>query len=235
MTQGIDRAFAEKLLLTFDDPNTYGVHFLFNDWWRYAPEDAKQKYLEDFLGIPESKDYLAERFYAEPLDLEELGRHAPGTLGKTFHHFIVDNGLEQNIALNYRALHEHMVKEGMLDAMPEQFRYSIIRGFQSHDFLHVVTGYEATPGGELALQAYCLSQLRFPYFGMWMSVATTRMTLLNPDTIVPTMDAIADGWQFGRRTRNIQLAKWEERLDEPLADIRKEFGIDPAGLKPLGS
>ncbi len=82
--------------------------------------------------------------------------------------------------------------------MPGEMKYAIIRGFQIHDILHVITGY--TPSGldELSLQAFCLAQLQFPYFGMWMATTTSRMTFLDPDAIVPVMDAISRGWQLGR-------------------------------------
>ncbi len=103
-------------------------------------------------------------------------------------------------------------------------KYAVLRGFQTHDFQHVVTGYDASGRGEIAPQAFCLAQLQFPYFGMWMSVVTTRMTFVDPRSITPMMDAIVDGWQLGRRTPNIQRVKWETMLDEPLADVRERYG-----------
>ena len=53
--------------------------------------------------------------------------------------------------------------------MPHELNYAIIGGFQIHDILHVPTGYTPAPIHELALQAFCLTQLQFPYFGMWTS------------------------------------------------------------------
>jgi len=68
---------------------------------------------------------------------------------------------------------------------------------------------------------------------MWMSVVTTRMTFLDPRAIRPAMDAISDGWQLGRQVGNLQFTRWEERLEEPLAQLRREHGLDPAGRAPL--
>lgn len=110
-------------------------------------------------------------------------------------------------------------------------KYAVLRGFQTHDFQHVVTGCDASGRGEIALQAFCLAQLQFPYFGMWMSVVTTRMTFVDPRSITPMMDAITDGWQLGRRTPNIQRVKWETMLDEPLADVRERYGTADDGLR----
>lgn len=228
MSTPIDRNFAEKMLQTFDDPQRHGVHFLFNEWWEAAPQSSIDAYVDEFEKIPGHGEFLAERFIADAIDLKDLAKYVPGTLGRAYHDFLVGNNLEKNLAVNYGQLHDYMVRNGSLDRMPDAFKYAIIRGFQQHDILHVLTGYEPTPSGEIALQAFCLAQLRFPYFGMWMSVVTTRMTLLEPKTITPIMDAITDGWQFGRAVKNIQFKKWEARFGEPLTDLRSENGIELA-------
>lgn len=228
MSVTLDREFAASLLKTYDDPGQHGVHLLFNEWWRYAPDAVIDKYVEDFRRIPEQKAFLDAHYFAEPLDLEALARLPEGTVGKAYHDFIVLNGLEKNIAINYRKFHESLASSGQLDRMPEELRYAIIRGFQIHDLLHVMTGYPATSRGEIALQAFCLAQLRFPYFAMWMSVTTTRMTFLDPDSIVPVMDAISEGWTHGRTARNIQMLRLEEMIERPLAEVQREFGLGQA-------
>ncbi len=225
MSVTLDRTFAENLLSTFDDPAKHGVHLLFNEWWQYAPETVIDTYVEDFRKIPEQAAFLQEGYFAEPLDLGGLGELPAGTVGRAYHDFIVLNGLEKNIAVNYRQFHDSLARSGQLDRMPQELRYAIIRGFQIHDMLHVMTGYEATPAGEIALQAFCLAQIRFPYFAMWMSVTTTRMTFLDPRAIVPMMDAISDGWNFGRTARNIQFLKLEQMIERPLAEVQQEFGL----------
>ena len=223
----IDREFGEKLLTCFDDPQKYGVHMLFNDWWRYAPQEAIEKYAADFARVPQQKEFGQARWFAPNHSLDELKEHQPGTVGRGYYHFIADNDLEANLATNYQALHDFMKTQGNLDRMPDDLNYAIIRGFQIHDLLHVLTGYEATPEGEIALQAFCLAQIRFPYFAMWMSVSTSRMTFLDPDQIVPLMDAIGEGWQYGRSTKNLQFERWETMLDRPLAEVRREYDIHP--------
>ena len=223
MAVTLDREFAASLLKTFDDPGQHGVHLLFNEWWRFAPSEVIEKYVEDFQKVPQQQAFLDDHYFSDPLDIESLGRLPTGSVGRAYHDFIVLNGLEKNIAVNYRQFHDSLAASGQLDRMPPELRYAIIRGFQIHDLLHVMTGYEATPRGEIALQAFCLAQLRFPYFAMWMSVVTTRMTFLDPDSIVPIMDAITDGWSFGRSARNIQVLKLEQMIERPLLDVQQEF------------
>ncbi|MDF1845875.1 MAG: Coq4 family protein [Parvibaculaceae bacterium] len=222
----LDRDFAAELLKTFDDPQEHGVHLLFNQWWQYAPDDVIESYLSDFKKLPNQKAFLEEHYFSDTLDLDDLKELPRNTLGREYYHFIVDNGLEKNLAVNYKSLHDALAGKGSLDRMPPELHYAIIRGFQIHDLLHVLTGYEPTGFGEIALQAFCLAQIRFPYFGMWMSVTTTRMTLLDPDAIQPMMDAISEGWRYGRRAKNIQFAKWETMLERPLDEIRTQYQLN---------
>ena len=113
----------------------------------------------------------------------------------------------------------------MLDGMPEPMRYAVLRGFQTHDFLHVLTGYDSSSRGEITLQAFSLAQLQFPYFAMWMSVVATRMTFVDPHMITPMMDSITDGWQLGRTTPNLMTEKWESMLGEDLSALRTRYGL----------
>ena len=108
-------------------------------------------------------------------------------------------------------------------------QFAVLRGFQTHDFQHVITGYGPDGLGEIALQAFCLAQIQFPYFGMWVAVTTTRMTFVQPHSIVPLMDAITDGWRLGRTVRNIQVERWESMLDAPVVELRERFGFAPGG------
>jgi ubiquinone biosynthesis protein COQ4 len=221
----IDEAFGQQLLLTFNAPSENPTHLLFNQWWAHAPADVVDAYATALRSDPDVQAFLEARHYAEPLDLDALAALPEGTVGKVYRDWIVDNGLTAQIATDYRAFHQVLAASGMLDGMPEDLQYLVLRGFQLHDFQHVLTGYDSSGQGEIALQAFCLGQLRFPYFAMWMSVATTRITFADPAAIVPTMDAISDGWQYGRRTPQLQLTRWEDHLDRPLAEVRAEHGI----------
>jgi ubiquinone biosynthesis protein Coq4 len=226
----LSEKFGEKFLTTVNNTQDNPVHMLFNQWWNEAPDDVKQKYLDIFLGDPVYRAWYDERFYADPVDFDALGNLPEGTLGRAYHHWIVDNGLTAQIATNYADFHEMLKASGALDGMPDAMQFAVLRGFQVHDILHVLTGYDASGQGEIALQAFSLAQLQFPYFGMWMATVTAQMTFGDPNAIVPLMDAIADGWQFGKTSLHLMAQPWEEMFDEPLADIRERFGITPSPL-----
>jgi len=223
--------FVTNLVRTFNDPDDHGVHMLFNEWWAHAPDSTIQAYLDGIRGTPGSREFLEAGYFAPQIGLEELEVMPGGSVGRGYYEFLTKNGLEKNLATNYKVLHDFMAKSGQLDRMPDPLKYAIIRGFQIHDLLHVITGY--TPHGldELALQAFCLAQLQFPYFGMWMSTTTTRMTFLEPRSIVPVMDAISAGWQLGRSVSNLQFERWEDLFPEPLAKVRPRYDLPAEGVR----
>ena len=223
----VDRDFAERFLWAVDRPMEYGVYFLFHDWWAEAPEEAIEGYMRELHAIPGASEFLAERHIPEPIEVERLAKCAPGTLGKGYYDFVVDNGLEAKFAVNYRAFNEKLHESGKLDRLPEDMGYMMVRGTQIHDFQHVLAGYDSSPYGELSLAAFYLAQLRFPYHAMRMAVTFGHLAFVNPEITVDAMDAIVDGWSRGRASGNINFARWEDELDTPVEELRERFNIAP--------
>lgn len=226
MVQTIDRDFGEKFLTCSDNFYAYGVHLLFNEWWVSAPQDAIDKYVAAIADHPEQGPLAREAWLAPPFALSQLEGFGPGTLGAAWRDFMVKNDLVEKLAEGYRELTEDFAAQGKLDRMPPMLRYKVLRGYQTHDLHHVLTGYEATPFDELALQAFQLAQQDYPYSAMTLATIMTHATLVDPWLIKPAMDAIAEGWAYGRRTKSIQFVAFETMLERPLAEVRAEYGLD---------
>lgn len=225
MLPKIDRIFGEKFLTSVDDFYSYGVHLLFNEWWEKAPQETIDKYVAEIENHPEHGPLARAAFSAPPFSLDQVAHCAPGTLGAAWRDHMVDNGLAEKLADGYRELTEEFAASGKLDRMPSVIRYKVLRGYQTHDLHHVLTGYTTMPLHELALQAFQLAQMSYPYAAMHLSVIMGHMTLVDPLLIKPAMDAIADGWAFGRRARSLQFINFEAMIDRPLADLRSEYGL----------
>ena len=224
----IDEEFGQRLRMACNAPVEMPVHQLFNEWWAHAPDDVTRGYVDVLMADERFRLFLDAGRFGPTLDLAALGELPVGSLGRCYRDWIVDNGLAAAIATDYRRFHEMLERSGRLDGMPVELRFAILRGFQVHDFMHVITGYDSSSRGELALQAFSLAQFPFPYFGMWMSVVTTRMTFHEPRLIAATMDAISDGWQYGSATANLMVQPWEDMLDEPVGELRDRFGVEPS-------
>ncbi len=221
----VDREFAEKFLRAVDSPMDYGVYTLFHEWWEKAPQSAIDAYLAEVQSIDGAREIIDQGFIAEPLSLERLAHCPPGSLGEAYRRFIVDNNLEVNLGRNYRAFNESLHDSGKLDRLPADMSYMMVRGFQIHDFLHVLTGYDSSPLGELGIAAFYLAQLRFPYHAMRMAVTLGHTAFIKPSLTVPVMDAIVDGWAYGRSAKNLNFTRWEEELDTPLEVLQQRMNL----------
>lgn len=226
MVESINREFGEKFLKSIDNFYAYGVDWLFNEWWEAAPADAIAKYEAAIVEHPEHGPLAREGWLAPDFRLAELEGYEPGTLGHAWRAFVVDNQLVEQLAAGYHARHAELERSGKLARMPAALAYKVLRGFQTHDLHHVLTGYPATPLGELAIQSFGLAQMDYPYAAMWIAVVAGHMTLLDPLLIKPAMDAITDGWALGRSARSIQFVRFEDRLGESLEEIRAEYRLD---------
>lgn len=111
----------------------------------------------------------------------------------------------------------------------------MLRGFQMHDWIHILTGYEPKRTGEQGVLAVRLGQTTFPYRSIWMSVTTTRMAFVDPTMTQPLMDTITDGWLAGREAKNVHRIKLDEMVAEPLAAIRARYGIRTANTERLAA
>lgn len=221
----VNRAFAEKFMTAVDRPFDYGVYLLFHDWWEEAPQEAIDAYYAELLSLPGAAEFVERRYLSEPIAVSDLDDCAPGTLGDGYRRFITENGLEENLARNYKSFNEQLRSSGSLDRLPEDMSYMIVRGFQIHDFLHVLTGFSSKPLGELAQAAFHFAQLRFPYHAMRVAVTTGHLAFVSPGAATGVMDALVDGWVLGRSSENTHFTRWEDELDTPLEELRNRMGI----------
>ena len=185
----------------------------------------RSKYLAKFRADTEAMPWFEEGYLADDPDFDALLTLPQNSLGYLYARHIIDNNLNKTIATDYRRAHERLEAEGKLEGMPAEARYAVLRGFQVHDVLHIVTGYLTDGWGEMALQAFTLAQSPLPYSSIWMATLTAQMTFMNPDMTTPVMDAISQGWARGRQSKNLNYTKWEDRFAEPIEALRAEYGL----------
>ncbi len=224
----VDREFVERFMWAVDRPMAYGVYYLFHDWWAEAPQDAIDAYMKELHAIPGAAEFLEAKDIPAPIEVERLKSCAPGTLGRGYYEFVVENDLMEKFAVNYRDFNEKLHASGKLDRLPEDMSYMMVRGTQIHDFQHVLTGFDSTPYGELKLAAFYLAQLRFPYHAMRMAVTFAHAAFVNPEITVDAMDAVVEGWSKGRASGNLNFARWEDELDTPVSELRERYSIQAA-------
>jgi ubiquinone biosynthesis protein Coq4 len=148
------------------------------------------------------------------IDMPALAALPPGTLGRTFHDHMVDNGLDPT-ALPQRPAWDAIA-------------YASAHLFETHDVWHVVTGFDTDVPGEVGLQAFYLAQVPTRLPPLLLAAAFLNAVFYELDEVGARMDAIVRGWRLGRSARPLFGVRWAEMWDRPLAEVRAGLGITPA-------
>lgn len=183
--------------------------------------------LEAIRSQPASARMLAER-YAGPLyDLEAMARMPRYSLGWTYARVMSTMGYDPQF---YRR--------------PESFAddaaYVNFRVYKTHDIHHIVTGFSLDDLGEMGVISVSSAQFGFPAFvflgllGMLMQFFSAKQLYredLEPTEIGKTLGyhyrVISLGIEMGQAAKPLFPVKWEEGLERPLADWRRELNVRP--------
>lgn len=187
-----------------------------------------------FLAEPGAPALLAERpsLLAALSDRERLRALRPDSLGRIYLRLMEQAGYDAD-GLDRAAA----TIAGYAELYPGPERtWFAQRGDCVHDLLHVVSGYGQDPAGESALLAFTdgiygrAARLRVMRFGILMSILSA------PPRSIPRAARFAfRAWRRGRRARIPFSYRWEEALARPLAEVRRELGVEaPAQAHPGG-
>lgn len=118
-----------------------------------------------------------------------------------------------------------------IDAIPRlpartDIEYVVAHYYETHDLWHVLTGFETDPAGEVGLQAFYMAQGRAHLPLLVISAVMMNTALYAYEDREARLDAIARGWRLGRGARRIAGVDWRPHLARPLADVRRDFGLE---------
>ena len=107
----------------------------------------------------------------------------------------------------------------------EDAGYLAERGFQLHDMVHVLTGFDTSPLGEVRVVSFTVAQTPAPYPALIIASRPLQAALYKPQLLPPIMDAITEGWALGRRAKPLITVHWEDFWERPLAELRREYQL----------
>jgi ubiquinone biosynthesis protein COQ4 len=151
-------------------------------------------------------------------DPDDLAACAPGTLGRAVH--------EHCRAWN---IHPRSFPKRANDT-PQQ--HVVVHIENTHDIWHPVTDFGSDTRGEIGLQAFILAQLVNPLGLILVALASVK-TMEMRVSPAPLLDEITRGWLLGKRAKPLFGVRWDEMWDRPLADVRRELGVDVEGVRRL--
>jgi ubiquinone biosynthesis protein COQ4 len=173
---------------------------------------ATQVAIDYVKTLPGVAAIVEERYLATQPDLEALAKLPVGSLGSCFADYIKETGFDPNY---YRAL-----------PITDDASYVLTRLRQTHDIWHLVTGLGSSVEGELGLQAFCLAQIRIPLPVLLIAGGLLRTLLTDPENLGHVLEQIAIGYRMGAKATALLAQKWKEHWDKPLADWRRDLGIE---------
>ena len=150
--------------------------------------------------------------YFPELDLSVLERLPDGTLGREYARLLR--------AGNYQPFRLSP------DLRERADRHTfILRYIASHDFIHVVTGFDTSYAGELGLLAATVTQGFAPGGRLQEAMARVLYPLRDWRHRADIAASRARGHAIGRQAACLLLPRYEDRVGESVASIRAELGL----------
>lgn len=163
-----------------------------------------------FAGDPRGKTAMAERPRLR-VDLAALSRLPEGTLGRTFADHMIANGLDPAAIPTLAA--------------GDELEFIRAHLYETHDVWHAVTGFGTDVAGELGLQAFYAAQAPGGLPWMLIAMGFLNTALYAMDEREKRFDAVARGWEMGRRARPLFGTRWDMLWETPLDEVRRDLGV----------
>ncbi len=203
------RAALQRLLANPDD--TQQVFVIISALSGHSPQRMLRRLARDDTGAR----LLARKSNLLPLllDRQRLRSLPEGSLGRAYLAFVESEGITAD-----GLVQASQVREPDADPDPE-LEYLRGRMRDTHDLWHAVTGYKGDLIGEAGLLAFTLVQTRNPGIGLIVAAAFLRGRELG------VRREIGRGFARGLRARWLVGFDWEQALERPLEEVRRELRI----------
>jgi ubiquinone biosynthesis protein COQ4 len=147
------------------------------------------------------------------VDLAELTKLPEGALGRVFGDHMRANGLDP----------------ASIPTLSANDELEFVRAhlYETHDVWHAVTGFETDVAGELGLQAFYAAQAPGGLPWMLLAMGFLNTALYAMDEREARFEAIARGWEMGRRARPLFGTRWDTLWATPIAEVRRSLGVEP--------
>jgi ubiquinone biosynthesis protein COQ4 len=146
-------------------------------------------------------------------DLAALDRLAEGTTGRAFADHMRRNGLDP----------------ADIPTLTVSDELDFVRAhlYETHDVWHAITGFDTDVAGELGLQAFYAAQGPGGLPWMLLAMGFLNTALYAMQDRDRRFDAIARGWEMGKRARPLFGVRWDELWTTPIDEVRRTLGVEP--------
>lgn len=208
-----------------DIENTEEVAILemtFNrSWWgkKLARWDAvAAALLEDH---PEVEPVMAARQRLPAISIEELSAQPDGSLGAILAGDFQAQGLNPNL----------------VDPLPGDTdgEWLMAHTYETHDFWHVITGFNQDLQGEVGLGGFYAGQMpNNTFMGFMLGMIMARCVLISPTEQGGILKSLTRGFIMGQNSRCLVGLDWPSLWHRDVDELRREFNISGVPkLEPL--
>jgi len=202
------------------DPNNTLTVFELDDMISdSATPDQKLAYIDYLKTDPAYQAMFEERFVADSYNLATLAHYEAGTLGHAYYRHMTDNGFSPDFFPPVE--------------VTDDTSFIKLRMRQTHDIWHVITGYNPTVTGEIALQAFYHGQGAGLLNSLLIGAGVLHVSLFDMPNIGRLLDAIAEGRQRGLQAKKLAPIKWEAMWRRSLASVRSELNVADGTIAQL--
>lgn len=163
-----------------------------------------------FAGTPTGTLAMAEKVRIQ-VDLAALSALPEETFGRVFAAHMRANGLDP----------------AAIPTLPGGDDLAFIRAhlYETHDVWHAVTGFDTDVAGELGLQAFYAAQAPGGLPLTLLAMGLLNTALYSMDDREARLDAIARGWEMGRRAKPLFGVRWDRLWNAPVEEVRRTLGV----------
>lgn len=176
---------------------------------RNSPLSAQM--LRHLLANPRMAELVEQNWRPAPIDLDALEQLPEGSLGHVYAQQLRSQGL---------------TPDSLIDPSPVQSPQEFIvhRLRETHDIVHVLTGFGVDQVSELGLQGFNLAQTRSP-LAVMLIFGGLLVALQQDEPLEPLLSALSRGFEMGLRADCVIAHKLEEGWDRPLRAWQQELGL----------
>ena len=163
------------------------------------------------LDNPTMAALIIEHWRPAPIALEVLETLPPSSLG-----YIYSRHMRR----------QELSPASVIDASPitSSHEYIFHRVRETHDIIHVLTGFGIDAAGELGIQGFILAQIRSP-LALFFIFGGILATMKNQLPLDKLLKSLARGFELGLQAQCVIACKLEDGWDRPLVDWQQELGL----------
>jgi ubiquinone biosynthesis protein Coq4 len=170
--------------------------------------------MRDPFSDPDLEALWQERYAPAPYDIEGLLRLDAATLGGAYARHMHARGLRPDYYTQERPRHK--------------LHYLRLRVHQTHDIWHMLTGFGTDPAGEVGLQGFNFAQFTNGQAALIVAGAILKSILQRRyGELERFVEAFCKGFRNGRHALPLLGVKWEQLWQEPVAELRRRYRIEP--------